>query len=53
MALIGKGRVLPHIRGGVYIYVSKDIAGDSAFPLRKGENVKIKISGKKIVISKR
>lgn len=52
MVLEGKGRILPHIRGGVYIYVSKDVASDSAFPLKKGQNVKVKIRGKEIVIRK-
>lgn len=52
MTLEGKGRILPHKRGGVYIYVSKDVANDSAFPFKKSEDVKIVIKGKEIMIKK-
>ena len=52
MALKGKGRILPHIRGGVYVYISKDVANDSAFPFKTKENVKVNIGNKKIIIEK-
>jgi len=52
MALKGKGRVLKHIRGGCYIYISKDVANDSAFPFKKSEDVNVRIEGRKIIIEK-
>jgi len=52
MASYGKGRVIPH-RGSVYIYVSKDVSNDSSFPFNKNEDVKVRVSGKKIIIEKR
>lgn len=52
MALKGKGRILPHIRGGYYIYISKDVASDSTFPFKVPEDVSVRIEGKKIVVEK-
>jgi hypothetical protein len=52
MASIGKGRVLPH-RGSVYIYVSKDVSNDSTFPFKNNEDIRVKISGKRIIIEKK
>lgn len=52
MTLKGKGRILPHVRGGYYIYISKDVAKDSAFPFKVPENVTVKIKGKKIIVEK-
>lgn len=52
MVLRGKGRILPHVRGGYYIYVSKDVANDSAFPFEVPEDITIKIEGKKLIVEK-
>lgn len=52
MVLKGRGRILPHIRGGYYIYVSKDVANDSAFPFKVPEDVLIRIEGKKLIVEK-
>ena len=49
MASDGKGRIIPH-RGSVYIYVSKDVSNDSTFPFKNNEDVRVRISGKKIII---
>jgi hypothetical protein len=48
----GKGRILPHVRGGYYIYISRDVAKDSAFPFKPPEDVVVKINGKKIIVEK-
>jgi len=52
MVVKGKGRILPHVRGGYYIYVSRDVAMDSAFPFKVPEDVTVKIDGKKIIVEK-
>ena len=52
MVLKGKGRILPHVRGGVYIYVSKEVANDSAFPFKESEAVEIRIEKKGLLIKK-
>ena len=52
MALKGKGRILPHVRGGYYIYISKDVANDSAFPFKVPEDVTVKLEKDKIIIEK-
>jgi hypothetical protein len=52
MVLKGKGRILPHIRGGYYIYISKDVVSDSAFPFKAPEDVSVRIEGRKIVVEK-
>lgn len=49
----GKGRIVPHERGGNYIYVSKDVASDSSFPFEEGENVQIEIKEDEIHIKKK
>jgi hypothetical protein len=51
VVLEGKGRVIPH-RGSVYVYISKLVSNDSSFPFGKRENVKVKISGKRVIIEK-
>lgn len=52
MALKGKGRILPHVRGGYYIYISKDVANDSAFPFKVPEDVIVRIEGRKIIVER-
>ena len=52
MAKEGKGRILPHVRGGYYIYVSRDVAIDSAFPFKVPEDVTVRIEGKRIIVEK-
>lgn len=52
MTLKGKGRILPHVRGGYYIYVSKDVADDSAFPFKVPEDVMVKIEDKKLIVER-
>ena len=52
MSLSGKGKILSHVRGGVYLYISKDVASDSSFPFGKSENVKVTIQKNKVLIEK-
>lgn len=52
MVLKGKGRILPHVRGGVYIYVSKEVANDSVFPFKEPEDVVVEIKKKELLIKK-
>ena len=51
----GKGKVVD--RGykypKVFIYVPKDVAADTAFPFKTGEDVTVTIEGEKLVIEKR
>ena len=52
MAMEGKGRILPHVRGGYYIYISRDVAMDSTFPFKVPEDVTVRIEGRKIIVEK-
>jgi hypothetical protein len=52
IALKGKGRILSHVRGGYYIYISRDVALDSSFPYTPPEDVKIRIEGKKLIVER-
>lgn len=42
--------MIPHKRGGVYIYIPKDVASDSAFPFKDGGDLSIHIRGDKLLI---
>lgn len=55
MAKRGKGRVID--RGtkkypAFFIYISKKVVDDSAFPFKAGDDVVVEIVGDKLVISK-
>ena len=48
MTGVGKGKVVD--RGGKYsktfIYIPKEVASDTSFPFKKGEDVTVRIEGK-------
>jgi CxxC motif-containing protein len=54
MTGVGKGKVVD--RGGKYsktfIYIPKEVASDTSFPFKKGEDVTVRIEGKKLIIEK-
>jgi len=51
----GKGKVVD--RGKkyrkIFIYIPKEVAMDTAFPFKIGEDVTVRIEGKKLIIEKR
>ena len=55
MARSGKGKVVD--RGfrypKIFVYVPKDVASDTGFPFKIGEDVTVTIEGVKLVIEKR
>ena len=51
----GKGRVVNRGIGKyikAFIYIPKDVATDSAFPFKFGEEVQVTIEGDRLIISK-
>ena len=52
MVLESSGRFYEHAKGRVVLYISTDLHKDSAFPFKVGDNVKIKIDGKRLVVEK-
>lgn len=53
MALEGKVKLIPHRKAKtLYLAIPASIVDDSTFPFNPGEEVKIKIKEKKIIISK-
>lgn len=55
MAGVGKGKVVD--RGKkykkIFVYIPKEVAMDTSFPFKIGENVTVKIEGEKLIIEKR
>ncbi len=51
----GRGKVVD--RGNkyrkIFIYIPKEVASDTSFPFKPGEDVTVKIEGKRLVIEKR
>lgn len=37
----------------IFIYIPKDVAADTAFPFKTGEDVTVTIEGNKLIIEKR
>lgn len=52
MASEGPGRFVSYEKSRTLIYISKKVADDSAFPFRPGEELWVKIDGKRVVIEK-
>jgi hypothetical protein len=52
MALEGAGKVHSPQASRTVIYVSQRVASDSAFPFKAGDELKIRIDGKRLVIEK-
>jgi len=49
----GKGRVIPHKRGGVYVYVPAEVAGDTAFPFKEGRDVSVYVQDRRLIVEER
>lgn len=53
MTLKGKTKLIPHKKAKtLYVTIPASIADDSAFPFKPGDEVKIAIKEKKLVIEK-
>lgn len=48
----GRGRVIPHKRGGVYIYVPAEVAGDTSFPFKEKRDALVYLQGGRLIIEK-
>lgn len=55
MAGEGKGKIVD--RGWkypkIFVYIPKEVASDTSFPFKIGENVTVRIDGQRLVIEKR
>lgn len=55
MAGSGKGKIVD--RGWkyrkIFVYIPKEVASDTSFPFEIGEDVTVRIEGKRLVIEKR
>ena len=52
MALEGSGKVHSPEASRTIIYVSQRVASDSAFPFKPGDELTVRIEGKRLVIEK-
>ena len=52
MSIEGQGRLYEHVKGRIVLYIPADVHKDSAFPFEIGEQVKVKIDGKRLVVEK-
>lgn len=52
MVLEGSGRLYEHAKGRIVLYISTDLHKDSAFPFKVGDNVRIKIDGKRLIVER-
>ncbi|MEE9594333.1 MAG: hypothetical protein V3V92_02940 [Candidatus Hydrothermarchaeales archaeon] len=52
MSLEGYGKIYQHLKGRIVVYIPADVHKDSAFPFEVGEQVKVTVTGKKLVIEK-
>lgn len=52
MTTKGKGRVIRHKRGGVYIYVPAEVAGDTSFPFKEKRDTLVYVQGGRLIIEK-
>ena len=54
MALTGLGRIMQVEKGRTLVYVSRKLAGDSAFPFQPGERVLLTIDpkGRRLVVER-
>lgn len=55
MAGSGKGKIVD--RGWkypkIFVYIPKEVAADTSFPFKIGENVTVRIKGEQLIIEKR
>lgn len=51
----GKGKVVDRGKNysKIFIYIPKEVSTDTSFPFRVGEDVTVKIDGKRLIIEKR
>jgi len=50
LAKSGRGRIIPHKRGGVYIYVPVEVSGDTSFPFKERGDVSVHVRGHQLII---
>ena len=50
MTAKGKGRVIPHKRGGVYIYVPAVVSGDTSFPFKEKRDALVYVRGGRLIV---
>jgi len=50
LARRGRGRIIPHRRGGVYIYVPVEVSGDTSFPFKEKGDVSVHVRGRQLII---
>lgn len=51
----GKGKIVNRGKkySKIFIYIPKEVSSDTSFPFKAGEDVTVKIEGKRLVIEKR
>ncbi|MEM3576929.1 MAG: hypothetical protein QXX51_00540 [Candidatus Bathyarchaeia archaeon] len=51
----GKGKIVDRGKkySKIFIYIPKEVSTDTSFPFKVGEDVNVKIDGKKLIIEKR
>ena len=47
----GKGKIISH-SGKTWLYISRDVSIDSAFPFEGGEKVTVRIEGSRLIVEK-
>ena len=52
MTTKGKGRVIRHKRGGVYIYIPAEVAGDTSFPFKEKRDALVYVQGGRLIVEK-
>jgi len=53
MTLEGEGTIYEHAKGRVVLYIPSTVHRDSQFPFKVGEKVKLRITGRKLVVEKK
>ncbi len=52
MTLEGEGTIYEHAKGRIVLYIPATVHRDSQFPFKVGEKVKLRITGRKLVVEK-
>lgn len=52
MVLEDLGRLYEHAKGRLVLYIPAGVHQDSAFPFKVGEQVKVRIEGKRLVVER-
>lgn len=55
MTAEGKGEIVERDKKykKIFVYIPKEVSSDTSFPFKVGEDVTVRIEGKKLVIEKR